>query len=87
MSEFVEGDAEVLCVGVQAVQLGHSLDAASAVVLTGLPWSFSALSQFEAAWPPLVGGAPFRRGEKPRRDRDQPASRGLMRRRSSSRYE
>jgi hypothetical protein len=33
----VEGDAEVLCVGVQAVQLGHNLDAASAVVLTGLP--------------------------------------------------
>jgi hypothetical protein len=46
--EFVEGDAEVLCAGVQAVQLGHNLDAASAVVLTGLPWSFSALSQFEA---------------------------------------
>jgi SNF2 family DNA or RNA helicase len=40
--------AEVLCAGVQAVQLGHNLDAASAVVLTGLPWSFSALSQFEA---------------------------------------
>jgi hypothetical protein len=46
--EFVEGDAEVLCAGVQAVQLGHNLDAASTVVLTGLPWSFSALSQFEA---------------------------------------
>jgi hypothetical protein len=46
--EFVEGDADVLCAGVQAVQLGHNLDAASAVVLTGLPWSFSALSQFEA---------------------------------------
>jgi hypothetical protein len=46
--EFVEGDAEVLCAGVQAVQLGHNLDAASAVVLSGLPWSFSALSQFEA---------------------------------------
>jgi hypothetical protein len=46
--EFVEGDAEVVCAGVQAVQLGHNLDAASAVLLTGLPWSFSALSQFQA---------------------------------------
>jgi SNF2 family DNA or RNA helicase len=46
--EFVEGDAEVLCAGVQAVQLGHNLDAASAVVLPGLRWSLSALSQFEA---------------------------------------
>jgi hypothetical protein len=25
--EFVEGDAEVLCAGIQAVQLGHNLDA------------------------------------------------------------
>jgi hypothetical protein len=46
--EFVEGDAEVRCAGVQPVQLGHNLDAASAVVLTGLRWSLSALSQFEA---------------------------------------
>ena len=48
--EFVEGDAQVLCAGIQAVQLGHNLDAASAVVLDGLPWSFSALSQFEARY-------------------------------------
>jgi hypothetical protein len=38
----------MLCAGVRAVQLGENLDAASAVILTGLPWSFSALSQFEA---------------------------------------
>jgi hypothetical protein len=46
--ELLEGDAEVHCAGVQAVQLGHNLDAASAVVMTGLPWSCSALSQLEA---------------------------------------
>jgi hypothetical protein len=49
----------VLCVGVQAAQLGYKLDAAPAVVLSGLPWSFSAPSQFEAGWPPLVRGAHF----------------------------
>jgi hypothetical protein len=46
--EFIQGDAQVLCAGVQAVQLGHNLDVASTVILDGLPWSYSALSQFEA---------------------------------------
>ncbi|MCP9491200.1 MAG: SNF2-related protein [Solirubrobacteraceae bacterium MAG38_C4-C5] len=43
---FIDGDAQVLCAGVQAVKLGHNLDTASSVILTGLPWSFEALDQF-----------------------------------------
>ena len=44
--EFAEGDAQVLCAGVQALKLGHSLEAASSVVLLGLPDSWFVLDQF-----------------------------------------
>jgi hypothetical protein len=44
--EFAEGDAQVLCAGVQAVKLGHDLAVASAVVLNGLPYSFLIWDQF-----------------------------------------
>ncbi len=44
--EFAKGDAQVLCAGVQAIKLGHSLEAASAVVLLGLPDSWVILDQF-----------------------------------------
>lgn len=45
---FADGDAQVLCAGVQAIKLGHNLDTASAVILDGLPWSHEALDQFLA---------------------------------------
>jgi hypothetical protein len=48
LQAFTEGDAQVLCAGVNAVKLGHNLDTASAVVLDGLPWSHEALDQFLA---------------------------------------
>lgn len=44
--EFAEGDAQVLCAGVQALKLGHSLEAASSVALLGLPDSSFVLDQF-----------------------------------------
>ena len=44
--EFAEGEAQVLCAGVQALKLGHSLEAASSVVLLGLPDSWFVLDQF-----------------------------------------
>lgn len=45
---FIEGDAQVLCTGVNAIKLGHNLDTASTVILDGLPWSHEALDQFLA---------------------------------------
>ncbi len=47
VTEFVIGDAQVLCVGVNAMRLGHNLDVASTVVLVGLPWDHASLVQFE----------------------------------------
>jgi hypothetical protein len=47
VTEFVVGDAQVLCVGVNAMRLGHNLDVASTVVLVGLPWDHASLVQFE----------------------------------------
>ena len=44
--EFVQGDARVLCAGVQALKLGHNLDCASSVVILGLPDSWVHLDQF-----------------------------------------
>jgi hypothetical protein len=45
---FADGDAQVLCAGVQAMKLGHNLDVASCVIVNGLPWSFMAFDQFVA---------------------------------------
>jgi SNF2 family DNA or RNA helicase len=45
---FADGDAQVLCAGVQAMKLGHNLDVASTVIVSGLPWSFMAFDQFVA---------------------------------------
>lgn len=47
VTEFVVGEAQVLCVGVNAMRLGHNLDVASTVVLLGLPWDHATLVQFE----------------------------------------
>ena len=48
IDEFVTGDAQVLCAGVAAMKLGHNLDVASTVILTGLPYSFMVADQFIA---------------------------------------
>ncbi len=48
VEQFVSGDAQVLCAGVGAMKLGHNLDVASTVIVSGLPYSFMALDQFLA---------------------------------------
>lgn len=48
IQEFVEGDTQVLCVGVSAMKLGHDLQVASTVIVDGLPYSWMSLSQFIA---------------------------------------
>lgn len=45
---FQNGDTQVLCCGIQAVRQGHSLSAASVVVVNGLVFSYEQLSQFLA---------------------------------------
>jgi len=46
--DFVEGDAQVLCCGVQAMKLGHNLQVASTVIVHGLPYSHMVMDQFIA---------------------------------------
>jgi SNF2 family DNA or RNA helicase len=41
-----QDDVQVFAAGVNAVRLGHNLDAADAVILHGLDWSFDTLDQF-----------------------------------------
>lgn len=48
VSEFVEGDAQVMCAGIQSMKLGHNMDVASVVIVHGLPDSFMAMDQFLA---------------------------------------
>lgn len=48
VTEFVEGDASIMCAGVNAMKLGHNLDVASVVIVHGLPDSFMAMDQFLA---------------------------------------
>lgn len=45
MARFKRGGLRVLCVGVQAVNLGHNLDCASVIILDGLPWDFATKDQ------------------------------------------
>lgn len=46
VAEFTRGDAQVLCSGIAAMKLGHNLDCASTVLISGLPESYMALIQF-----------------------------------------
>lgn len=48
VKQFQEGDAKVMVASVQAMSLGHNLDNANVVILTGLPWDFASLDQFVA---------------------------------------
>ena len=43
---FADGEAQVLCCGLQAVKLGHNLASASVVIINGLDWSHMVLVQF-----------------------------------------
>lgn len=46
VKEFIDGDADVLCVGVDAMKMGHNLDTAACAIVLGLPWSHEADDQF-----------------------------------------
>lgn len=48
VKEFVEGEAQVLCAGINAMKLGHNLDVASTVIVHGLPDSHMSLDQYIA---------------------------------------
>lgn len=45
---FQTDDVQVFAAGVNAIRLGHNLDAADAVIMHGLDWSFDTLDQFIA---------------------------------------
>ena len=46
--EFTQGNAMVMCAGVNAMKLGHNLDKASTVIVHGLPYSHMTMDQFIA---------------------------------------
>lgn len=48
VQKFVAGESQVLCAGVNALKLGHNLQCASTVILSGLPESWMMLDQFLA---------------------------------------
>ena len=58
--DFQSNSVEVLCTGVQAIRFGHNLDAASAVILLGLPWDFETMDQFIARVHRLTSKRPVR---------------------------
>ena len=43
--DFIDDGFPVLCASIHAMNLGHNLDCASAVIVNGLPWDFSTFSQ------------------------------------------
>jgi len=43
--DFIDGDAQILCASIQAMNLGHNPDVASAVIINGLPWDFASFDQ------------------------------------------
>ena len=46
VKDFCDGDGQVLCVGIEAMKLGHDLAAASVAIVIGLPWSHESDAQF-----------------------------------------
>jgi SNF2 family DNA or RNA helicase len=51
IERFKSGDTQVLCCGIPSIRLGHSLEAASCVIATGLVFSYEMFDQFIArAW-------------------------------------
>lgn len=47
IQEFANGNGQVLCVGIEAVKLGHDLAQASVAIVLGMPWSHESLVQFQ----------------------------------------
>lgn len=47
VAEFSDGTGQVLCVGIEAMKLGHDLAAASVAIVLGMPWSHESLAQFQ----------------------------------------
>lgn len=45
---FQTDEVQVFCAGIKAIRLGHNLDAADAVILHGLDWSYDDMNQFVA---------------------------------------
>jgi hypothetical protein len=47
IAKFRNGEADVLAATVGAIQMGHNLEVASAMVLHGLPWDYTSFHQFQ----------------------------------------
>lgn len=45
VNEFRAGKFDVLCAGITAMNLGHNLDNASSVIISGLPWDYATFDQ------------------------------------------
>jgi SNF2 family DNA or RNA helicase len=45
VSDFQKGKFKVLCAGINAMSLGHNLDNASSVIVSGLPWDYATFDQ------------------------------------------
>jgi hypothetical protein len=45
--EFQNGDAKALCASMRSIEMGHNIDAASAMVVHGLTWDYKTFHQFE----------------------------------------
>jgi hypothetical protein len=43
---FQTSDTQVFCAGIQAIRLGHNLDAGSAIIINGMPWDWESFDQF-----------------------------------------
>jgi hypothetical protein len=43
--DFVDDGFPILCASIHAMNLGHNLDCASAVIVNGLPWDFATFDQ------------------------------------------
>ena len=44
--DFQTNDIQVFAAGMQAIRLGHNLDAGSAVIVNGMPWDWETFAQF-----------------------------------------
>ena len=47
IKEFQDGPAKVLCASMRSIEMGHNIDAASAMVIHGLVWDYKTFHQFE----------------------------------------
>jgi superfamily II DNA or RNA helicase len=45
VTDFRKGKFSVLCAGINAMSLGHNLDNASSVIVSGLPWDYATFEQ------------------------------------------